>query len=61
MSLQMVYPTTSPSAFSTAASSGSGTSTWESARALTRSPGPATFHAADLKNSSGRGAVYTRS
>ena len=60
-SLQIVYPTGSAAAFSTAASSGSGTFTAESARTLTLAPGPATRQAADLKNSSGRAASYTLS
>ena len=57
MSLQTVYPTTSAAALSSTPSSGSGTSTSESARTFTGAPGPATRQAADLKNSSGRGAV----
>jgi hypothetical protein len=61
MSLPMVYPATAPSALSTTASSGSGTSTVESARTDTGAPGPLTRQAADLKNSSGRSAAYTRS
>lgn len=61
MSLPAVQPTSPPRELNTSTSSGSGTFHLASRRIPTLPPGPEAFGPSDLKNSSGRGASYTRS